>query len=227
MGGVPILLAFSGREERPLPVVLWFHGFGVDKQVHRPELERLAKAGFLAVGVDAAGHGERRLVDLSDRMAAPREEVRRTMMTLASETAGEVPVIVQALSREGIGDAGRVALAGVSMGGYVVYRALVVEPTIRAAVAILGSPEWPDHPDSPHHHLHAIRQTALLSITAENDENVPPAAARRLHDQLSAAQPDAGRQRYVELPGAQHLMAAGEWDTVMEETLRWLRRHNL
>lgn len=221
--GVPLLLAFPAAGDAPHPVVLWFHGFGVDKEVHRKELEQLARAGFLAVGVDAAGHGERRLPDLDERQAAPHEQALRTMIELVAQTADELPGVVCALADEGVADAERVGVAGVSMGGYLVYRAVLVEPSIRAAVAILGSPEWPEG-DSPHHHLDGFRHTALLSVTAERDENVPPAAARELHRRLAAEEPDVV-QRYVELPGAVHLMSEQHWTRAMDETLGWLARH--
>lgn len=224
-GEVPLLVASLEEVRGPLPLVLWFHGFGVDKEVHRPELERIASAGFLAVGVDAAGHGERRLPDLAERQAAPREQALRTMIELAEQTASEVPGIVRTLARDRRADAERVAVAGVSMGGYVVYRAAVVERSLRAAVAILGSPEWP-HGGSPHHRLDALRRIALLSITAERDQSVPPAAARELHRRLGQAAQSEGRDRYVELAGAEHLVNAQQWATIMDETVRWLVRHN-
>lgn len=222
--GVPLLLARPEGRSGPLPLVLWFHGFGVDKEVHRPELERIAEAGFLAVGVDAAGHGERRLPDLDARIDAPREEALRTAVELAARTAAEVPAVVRALAEDGTADAGRVAAAGISMGGYLVYGAVVAEPSIRAAVAILGSPEWP-RPDSPHLRPDAFRRTALLSITAGQDENVPPDAAREFHRRLAAGHPEPHRARYLELPGAVHLMSAADWATTMDETLRWLALH--
>ena len=221
IGEAPLLIAVPDRADRPLPTVLWFHGLSVDKETHRKELERIAGAGFLAVGVDAAGHGERRLADLDARIDESREETIRFMLGLVEETAREVPSIVCALAAEGLADGDRVALVGISMGGYLVYRALMEEPAPRAAVAILGSPEWPDG-DSPHRHLDAFRRVALLSITAENDENVPPAAARELHRTLGEGE----RTRYVELPGAVHLMGEPDWERTMDETLRWLALHN-
>ena len=224
IGGVPLLLATAGDAAAPLPMVLWFHGFGVDKETHRKELGQLAEAGFLAVGVDAAGHGARRLPDLDARQAAPHEQALRTMIELASRTAEEVPGVVRALVEEGMADGGRVGAAGVSMGGYVVYRAVLAEPAIRAAVSILGSPEWP-HGDSPHRHLDEFRSTALLSITAERDENVPPAGARELHRRLAEADPGSPLHCYVELPGAVHLMSEEHWNRTMDETLRWLAHH--
>jgi hypothetical protein len=220
VGDAPLLLAVPAGASPPLPAVLWFHGLSVDKETHRKELERIAGAGFLAVGVDAAGHGERRLPDLDARIDVSREETIRFMLGLVEETAREVPGIVRALVDEGLADAERVALVGISMGGYVVYRALLEEPPVRAAVAILGSPEWP-RPDSPHHGLEAFRRVALLSITAENDDNVPPGPARELHRRLGESE----RARYVELPGAVHLMGEEDWERTMEEMLRWLALH--
>lgn len=223
MEGVPLLLARRMDSAAPLPAVLWFHGFGVDKETHRKELARLADAGFLAVGVDAAGHGARRLPDLAERQAAPREQALRTMVELVARTADEVPAVIRALAAEGLADADRVGATGVSMGGYVVYRAAVVEPAIRAAVSILGSPAWPEG-DGPHRQLDALARTALLSVTAQRDENVPPDAARALHRRLADVHPEA-RQRYVELPGAVHLMGEADWNAAMDETIGWLRVH--
>ena len=220
-GEAPLLLAVPAGVAEPMPAVLWFHGLSVDKETHRKELERIADAGFLAVGVDAAGHGERRLPDLDARIDVSREETIRFMLGLVDETAREVPGIVRALVEEGFADPERVALVGISMGGYLVYRALLEEPAPRAAVAILGSPEWPEG-DSPHRHPDALRRVALLSITAENDENVPPAAARELHRRLGEGE----RTRYVELPGAVHLMGEADWERTMEEMLGWLAIHN-
>jgi uncharacterized protein len=221
--GVPLLLARREDADGPLPLVLWFHGFGVDKETHRRELARLAEAGFLAAGVDAAGHGVRRLPDLAERQAAPRARALRTMVGLVRETADEVPSVVRALAAEGLADADRVGAAGVSMGGYVVYQAAVVVPSLRAAVSILGSPAWPDG-GGPDAELDALARTALLSITAERDENVPPDAARDLHRRLADAHAQADH-RYVELPGAVHLMGEADWNAAMDETLRWLRLH--
>lgn len=220
IGDAPLLLATPAGANPPLPTVLWFHGLSVDKETHRKELERIAGAGFLAVGVDAAGHGERRLPDLDARIDVSREETIRFMLGLVEETAREVPGIVTALVDEGLADARRVALVGISMGGYVVYRALLEDPPVRAAVAILGSREWP-RADSPHHRLDAFRRVALLSITAENDENVPPGPARELHRGLGESE----RARYVELAGAVHLMGEEDWERTMDEMLRWLALH--
>lgn len=223
-GEVPLLLARAAGAEPPLPTVLWLHGFGVDSEVHRKELARLAEAGFLAVGVDAVGHGRRLLPDVVGRIrAAPNEEALPAMVDLAARTALEVPGVVDALVRDHGADEARMAVAGVSMGAYGVYRSVVVEPRLRVAAAILGSPEWP-HPESPGDELEALARAALLSVVAERDENVPPAAARRLHERLESHFPEA-MHRFVEIPAAVHLMNEEQWEVAMQEMLGWLRRH--
>jgi len=153
------------------PVVFWYHGFNSDSRANDAELQRLTDAGFLAIGVDAVGHGSRRRPDLDAIAAAPREETLRAMLEMVDETARELPSLVDAYMPR------RVCLAGVSMGAMIVYRALTIEPRIAAAVAMLGTPEYVD--------IDAMHETALLSITAANDVNVPPHAARAMHERLA------------------------------------------
>ncbi|HEY0144108.1 MAG TPA: alpha/beta fold hydrolase [Thermoanaerobaculia bacterium] len=195
---IPTLIVAPERE--PRGTVFWFHGFGpgVDKETHRPELTRLANAGFLAVGVDAAGHGQRRDPELAVKQAAPRDQARAAMLEYVEETAHDVSRLLDRF--------GPAALAGVSMGAFVVYRAAALDPRIRTAVAILGEPLWP----IPDH-------VALLSITAGRDVNVPPDTARAFHAHRR------GQHRYLELPGEEHLMSAEGWERTMHETLAWLQ----
>jgi uncharacterized protein len=220
IAGVPALLAYAGELDEARPLVLWFHGLGVDKETHRAELQLLAEAGFLAIGIDAVGHGERRWPHLQQLIDAPRDDAFATAVDIAVQTAAEVPRIIDALIDERVADPKRIALAGISMGAFALYRALVeCRGKIACAVAILGSPQWP-FVSSPHNELDAFCDAALLSITAELDENVPPAAARELHYALEQRCPD--RHRYVELSGAVHLMSASHWEQTKREMLNWL-----
>ncbi|MGZ8456745.1 MAG: alpha/beta hydrolase family protein [Gemmatirosa sp.] len=176
LAGVPVLLARRAQHHGPRPVVLWLHGFRAAAEDNRDELARLAGEGFLAVGVDAVGHGARRDERLAVRVAA--------------SPAGAVPAI----------------------------------PTLGAAVALLGAPEWPGD-DSPHRRPHAFHDVALLSITAERDASVPPDAARRFHATLAVDHPRPDRARHLELPDAEHLMTGAQWHAAMDGMLDWLRAH--
>jgi pimeloyl-ACP methyl ester carboxylesterase len=233
VAGVPVLLAMPaqlrGPVDTPPPIVLWLHGFRADAAANAAELQAFAADGFLGVGVDAVDHGARRAADLDARVAAAAGGARALMLALAAATAAELPALVAALGARGLGDAERVGIVGVSMGGYLAYRAAGAVPGVRAVVAVLGSPEWGDPgssgADSPHHDPEAFRHVALLSITAEHDASVPPDAARRLHAVLAADHPAPARSRYVELPGAGHLVGAEEWSQAMDEARGWMRAH--
>jgi dienelactone hydrolase len=224
-GDVPALLVAPHHRDGPLPVAFWFHGLGADKDVHLPELERLGAEGFLAIGIDAVGHGERRLPDLDERIAGPRDAVLEMMLDQVMTTAGEIHGVITAVVDAGIGDRDRISAVGISMGGYLVYHAIVVEPMIRTVVALLGSPTWPTG-DSPDRHPRAFAPIALLSITAELDASVPPDAARRFHRSLARTHPDPNRLKYVELAGADHLMDDDSWRSAMAHTTKWLLAHN-
>lgn len=215
VGHVPALVALPAAV--PAPAVVWLHGLGADALANAAELERLARAGFVAVGIDAAGHGRRRAVDLDDLLDAPPAVTLLGMRALADETVSDLPDVLETIAAWPEVRGG-VALAGVSMGGIIVYRALVRGVRVRAAVALLGDPTWPREREDDV--AGEIARTPLLSVTAERDENVPPAAARRLHERL-ATHPRA-IHRYVELAGAPHLMGPEDWNRAMDAMVDWL-----
>jgi len=224
LGAAPALIARPSSARLPLPTVLWFHGFTAGKVTHRPELAALAEAGFLAVGIDATGHGERRLPDFEERFSGTREETDREFYALVAETVTEVPEILDILCGEGLADEARIGAAGVSMGGMITYGAITTDTRIRAAVALLASPEWP-HPASPHLQSERFFPTALLSITAGRDETVSPDAARALHGNLEERYREhPERLRYVEIEDSFHMMTSEDWAWSIRESVGWLSR---
>ena len=224
LGAVPVLIARPAAGNPPWPAVLWFHGFTADRNASRPELEVLARAGLLAVGIDAVGHGARRLPDFDCHFSGPKTETDRRFLDLVTATVAEVPGLFDKLRDEGLADERRLAVAGVSMGGYITYVAVVLDRRIQAAVPLLGSPEW-DHPDSPHLHPDRFFPTALLTITAGADTDVPPDSARAFHRVLEERYRDApDRLRYIEIEGAPHLMDPNDWAGAVGEAVGWITR---
>lgn len=219
---VPALIVRPVGGDAPAPTVVWLHGFGADKELHLPELCCLAEAGLLAVGMDAVGHGQRRLADFEQQFSGSPAGNPRLFYRLVSRTAAELPQFIDMLVEGGLTDPKRVAVAGVSMGGCIVYGAVTADRRIGAAAALLGSPEWL-LPDSPHLALDRFSPTALLSITAENDTVVPSAAAQALHTRLSPRyreHPD--RLSYREIAGAPHFMSPEDWASAVGLAREWL-----
>ncbi len=105
------------------------------------------------------------------------------MLALAEATVHELPALIDDLAQHHGADPSRVSAVGISMGAFLLYRAIAYGIPLRAAVALLGSPEWPG-PSSAHRSPDSFTRVRLLSITAEHDVSVPPAAATRFHEVL-------------------------------------------
>ncbi len=227
VAGVPVLIASpaSTPDTPPIatPVVLWFHGFRADALAHAAELERCAADGFLAVGIDAVGHGARLHTDLDERLARTPGGAFPVMLELAEATVHELPALIDSLALHHGADASRVSAVGISMGAFLLYRAIAYGIPVRAAVALLGSPQWPG-PSSAHTSLAAFAKVRLLSITAEYDESVPSGPVTQLHTRLEATQTSHAIHRHHVLRGAGHLTSATEWHEAMTETTSWLQR---
>ncbi len=225
LAGVPVLIATPPAAGTTLqPAVLWMHGFRADALAHAAELEHCAQLGFVAIGVDAVDHGARGGPQLDDRLRRSKAGALPIMLDVVEHTLHELPALIDVLVSEYQVDRARVSMVGISMGAFLAYRAIASGVPLRSVVALLGSPEWPGA-TSAHHSLVAFRHVALLSITAEHDVSVPPAAVHRLHDALDARTDDATAFRHHELRGSGHLTSAAHWAEAMSETVSWLRRY--
>lgn len=204
-------------------MVLWAHGFRADALTHAAELERSADAGFIAVAIDAVGHGARRDALLEDRLRRSSGGALPVVLELVRQTVLELPALIDELVLHHAADRERISLVGISMGAFLGYHAIAQGVPLRAAVALLGDPIWAGD-GSPHMQRDAFANVALLSITAEHDVSVPPDPAIRFHASL--------RQRFAsprhchhELRGAGHLTSVGEWAEAMQVTMDWLQQH--
>jgi uncharacterized protein len=226
LADVPVLLAEPPATAALLPVVLWHHGFRADALAHAGEIERCAAAGFFAVGVDAVDHGARHDPTLSDRVAASPHGALPIMLEQVERTIAELPALLDALAALYPIDRTRVSMVGISMGAFLTYRAIAEGLPLRAAVALLGTPNWGLHARSPHRNPDAFRRTALLSVTAELDASVPPTHVGTFHQTLRDTAPPATLHphHHFVLRGAGHLTNAEEWQLAMRVTRHWLRR---
>ncbi len=221
IAGVPVMMAAPAHTSGPLPTVLWFHGFRADALAHVADIERCAAAGFLAVAVDVVDHGARRDPRMVERIASAGGALG-VMLECVDQSITELPGLMAELVQDYHADPRCVAAVGISMGAFLVYQAVANGMPLRAAVAVVGSPERPGAA-SPHSRPTRFSQTAMLSLVAEHDTSVPPAAAHRFHSSLTAS--GASAHRIVQLEGVGHLMSADQWRSAMELTEAWLGQY--
>lgn len=209
------MLRYSGSPEVAAErgTVLFYHGFGGTKERPDAYLTAIAEAGFLAVSLDAVGHGERRMSDFDvifneDRWDADFEATETDFLKLIDDTTAEVPSIVDDLLARGWAREKGVGVSGRSLGGNVCYAAVLADTRVRAIAPIVGSPEWTlPRAHSPHHHPERFFPAAVLSQAAEFDEHCPPGPIREFHAALEpwyAAEP--GRVQCVVYPGTGHFL---------------------
>jgi hypothetical protein len=138
---IPVLLFHRADLSGPKPAVVYYHGVVQRKEVYldsHPMTRRLADAGCVVALPDAPGHGERAAgATVAERL---RASLPREFCADIEQARDEAPVMLDWLAaHEGV-DGTRLAVAGVSMGGFTAaVVAAAVRQRLRAAVCVAGS----------------------------------------------------------------------------------------
>lgn len=224
LAGVPALVASieDPSETAGRGTVLLLHGLTGTKEVQRTEAHALAHHGYLAVTLDAVGHGSRRYPDFDERFAADGD---RSFFEIVQRTADELPAVIAALAGLGWARPGQLGACGISMGGFILFGAVSAGCAIDVAATIVASPRWRHVPESPHQQLERYFPTPLLMQTGSADLTVSPDGARDLHRELLsryASVPE--RLRYLEHEGEGHMFSPPAWHRAWDEVLAWFGR---
>jgi dienelactone hydrolase len=215
-GPIPLLAAGVPRASKA--AVILAYGLGGQMAVQWPEAERLAAAGYAVIIPEAPHHGLRADGFLERMKQLSEEDSRASFLDLLEAWATEIPTLVDWLAANG---GSKFVLAGVSMGGHWALAGPLLDPRIGAVVSLLGDPEWDERAASPHLSLDAWAKTALLAITADDDEVVPPQPMRAFVDRLHARFPAKSLHRSLPVPG-RHWMAPEVWESAWVQTIAWL-----
>ena len=226
LGPVPVMLVYTDLEQsKNKGVVFFYHGFTAKKELNIKEYERLAEKGYLVVGVDNYDHGERLHPDFKNKYAnGPAFE--QVFQLAVEATALELPGLIDGLIEEGLIVNDKIAVVGISMGGFIGYRAAANEPRVKVAVPFIGCPNHgEENMHSPHKNLEAFSGVKLLSLVALKDEVVPPGDTIDFHNALRGQFEDYDeRFKVVVYPESGHFMEAHEWEMAMDELFEWLER---
>ncbi len=230
VGDIPIRTYASSQ---PLaPAVLFFHGLRVSGETHDREARSLASAGLTVVAVDAPHHGLRRSVVLDTMPDALTLEGHRVLLRILRAARDEVPRLVDHLLLAGHP---KVAVAGISMGGFIALAAATAEPRLAAIASVFGSPDWTPRDgtippnlreavlESPHLHPEAFPPRPLLLLNGGADDNVRPGPARELAAKLRPLYAMMGGTLvHHEAEGVDHFPSDAVWTELWSKAVRFL-----
>ncbi|STU01909.1 esterase [Klebsiella quasipneumoniae] len=109
LGGGEILHACPQESlDKPLPCIVFYHGFTSSKLVYSYFAVALAQAGFRVIMPDAPEHGARYHGDETGRM--------QRFWPILQQNFSEFPALREAIIAEGWLEGERLAVAGASMG---------------------------------------------------------------------------------------------------------------
>lgn len=198
--GIPVLLQLP---ERPRGAVLFFHGAGGSKERSARLAAPLVEAGFLTLHPDALHHGE--------RGGAGVDVFRDKRRIVEAQTASiaEGPRLFSWL-KDRFPEL-KVALAGASMGGYVVHELLSRGVPADAAAVWMSAGRPPDWltPYLPEGFVPALsraqsyQKAPLLHLHGGEDRIVPPSLAEETIAALAPVYPP-GTLGWVLFPGVAH-----------------------
>ncbi|MGI4790688.1 MAG: alpha/beta hydrolase family protein [Janthinobacterium lividum] len=133
-GDLPTLTIARDDLAKDAPLVIALHGLGGRKETMLPGLYAFARAGCRVVAFDVQWHGER--PGAAERETRLQTDFFTTTGEMIQGTAHDISRLLDALGAD------RAAIHGISLGGYIAFTALMLEPRLQVASVAIGSPDW-------------------------------------------------------------------------------------
>lgn len=121
----------AGQKDRPLPTLIFYHGFTSSKMVYSYFAVALAQAGLRVIMPDAVEHGERFSGDAEGRLGR--------FWQILQHNFEEFPALAAGLEARGLVADGRLGVGGASMGGMTALGLLARHSALRCGASLMGS----------------------------------------------------------------------------------------
>ena len=193
------------------------------KDIQLAELESLASNGFLAVGIDNVGHGDRQYTDFDARFSEDNQNRLQNIINAVNATADEIGLIIDYLVSNKIANESSIGIAGISMGAFIAYKIPTLDHRVKTISAILGSPEHSF--TNMNNYVKQYDSISLLSQNAAKDNLVSPCKARNLHHKLKKSFKNYNeRFKYIEYQNSGHFMEEADWIQCWDLNLEWFKK---
>ncbi|MFZ4450469.1 prolyl oligopeptidase family serine peptidase [Salibacterium aidingense] len=160
-GGVPALHIYDMNDgKKPLPAVLYWHGFSSAKEHNLHIAYQLAKQGVRVIMPEAKHHGER-------HEGLTEKQRFFQFWSIVLQSLHEIEYIYDSLEEKRLIKEGRIFAAGTSMGGILACGALAAFPWIKGGAVMMGTPAWEAY---ARRQVEALKQQGDLPFSEEEIE---------------------------------------------------------
>lgn len=235
LGDIPAIL-YKPREivrDELLPTIIFYHGWGSNKESQKFRGFTLASFGFQVILPDSIYHGERNPVD-HEKV----ENMGKYFWEVILNNIKESETLVQAAIEKCQADPNRIGVAGHSMGGYTASGFFSNNEKIKALAVLNGSCSWnytneqfaelfhikesPIAPRDqekideldPYNRIEKLKNRPMLILHGEADEVVPVQGQRLFYQKMSENNATS-HLKYVEYPRLNHYVTTN----MMEEVI--------
>lgn len=131
---IPVLeVVLNENKDKPLPLVVYYHGWQSAKELSLTQARKLAKKGLRVVLPDAMNHGERKTGAISSIPSI-------TFWSSIQYNIIEFSLLVRYFEKRGLIDSEKIGVGGVSMGGITTCALLTQHEEINTAACMMGTP---------------------------------------------------------------------------------------
>lgn len=233
---IPAIIFRPIKVDKPIPTVIFYHGWSSNKELQRLRGFILASVGYQVVIPDAINHGERNaLTDYGP------EEAIEYFWDVVFKNIEEYSIIERELTGKYNADSKRIAVMGNSMGGFTSGGIFAHNKDVKALVVFNGCCGWENFNETqeititeklevvekkveeldPMNHLNALIDRPILLLHGDSDVVVPIDSQRIFYNKLSPMYNNKERISFIEYPRLNHVVSTN----MMEETINWLGKY--
>ncbi|MCG9552573.1 prolyl oligopeptidase family serine peptidase [Vibrio sp. Isolate31] len=243
--GEIVHLLYSNKEWVKSPLVIICHGWNNDKYEGSNLVLNLALQGYSVICFDSDSHGERN--DGNAQSMDSHSRFIKRVTQVIKQNANDIDTLIKHYQEDIRIDPSRIALVGISMGAMSTFYSLTQNNQIKAAVPILGSPDFvglemfaleagsaskvlsDDEKRAiqymaeidPYLHLVNNESRAMLLINGRKDDWVPSNFAEKFYKSVRSKYGNANTEIEFYLADESHYFP----NDMRDHTIRWLNKH--
>ncbi|MBS4536144.1 alpha/beta fold hydrolase [Clostridium sp. D2Q-14] len=225
--------------EGELPTVIYYHGWGSNKDNQVFLAKTIAKEGYRVILPDAPKHGERGKLDF-DKFDTMKNNFLKIVIEAVEESKDLICDIISKLNI----DSEKIAIMGHSMGGFISSGVFAMNKNIKCLINLNGSAAWEysaklfegyykklfateDEIDNikkldPVRHKEGLYPRPILLVHGNKDSQVPIDIQKYFMNEIKPVYKDKPeRLHMIEYPELNHYKTIG----MIEESIKWLDKY--